>query len=109
MCPRRAEAFVQVDKGPDRWGADKTCNYCGSLHPDEFMRRAEAGEELGPTDKNYKVYMSGSGSGKFYFQHLSEEQKRRFVDLLNEKKLKIGYPGRFYVAPFFITFGSPDK
>lgn len=40
---------------------------------------------------------------KFYFQHLSVEQKKRFVELLNEKKLKIGYPGHFYVSPFFIS------
>lgn len=39
---------------------------------------------------------------KFYFQHLSEEQKKRFVQLLNENKLKFNTPGRFYVMPFFI-------
>ena len=39
---------------------------------------------------------------KFYFQHFTEAQARRFIDLLNEKKLKIGYPGHFYVRPFFI-------
>lgn len=39
---------------------------------------------------------------KFYFQHLSEEQKRRFVELLNAKKLRLNYPGRFYRLPYFI-------
>lgn len=43
-------------------------------------------------------------SAKFYFQHLSEAQMRRFVELLNERKLKID-GGGFYVRPFFITFG----
>lgn len=38
---------------------------------------------------------------KFYFQHLSQEQKVRFVELLNEKKLNIGMPGHFYVRPYF--------
>lgn len=38
---------------------------------------------------------------KFYFQHLSLEQKKRFVELLNQKKVNIGYPGRFYVLPYF--------
>jgi hypothetical protein len=39
---------------------------------------------------------------KFYFQHFSEEQKMRFIELLNERKLTLGYPGRFYVLPFFV-------
>lgn len=38
---------------------------------------------------------------KFYFQHLSREQQDRFIELHNEKRLRIGYPGRFYVRPFF--------
>ena len=39
---------------------------------------------------------------KFYFQHLSEEQKNRFIELLNEKKMKIGVPGYFYRLPYFL-------
>lgn len=39
---------------------------------------------------------------KFYFQHLSPDQQKRFIQLLNEHKLKIGMPGHFYVLPFFI-------
>jgi hypothetical protein len=38
---------------------------------------------------------------KFYFQHLSPEQRVRFVELLNEGKVKVGYPGYFYNLPFF--------
>jgi len=86
----------------DTWRDGKTCSYCGSLSPDEFLRRIEAGHELGPTDKNYKVYLNHPW-GKFYFQHLSVEQKQKFVDLINTKKLNIGYPGHFYVLPFFIV------
>lgn len=41
---------------------------------------------------------------KFYFQHLSSDQCRRFVELLNVLKLKFGYPGHFYVTPFFISY-----
>lgn len=39
---------------------------------------------------------------KFYFPHLTKEQKIRFVELLNAERLNIGYPGRFYVSPYFI-------
>lgn len=39
---------------------------------------------------------------KFYFQHLSGDQQARLVALYNEKKLKFGEPGGFYVMPFFM-------
>lgn len=38
---------------------------------------------------------------KFYFQHLSGEQKDRFIALHNEKRMKFAVPGHFYVRPFF--------
>lgn len=40
---------------------------------------------------------------KFYFQHLSPDEQRRFVDLLNAGAIRIGPPGRFYVLPFFVA------
>lgn len=40
---------------------------------------------------------------KFYFQHLSSDERRRFVELMNAHVLRIGAPGRFYVIPFFVT------
>lgn len=44
-------------------------------------------------------------SSKFYFEHLSDEQKEEFVELINKKKVKIGYPGHFYNLPFFVSHG----
>jgi hypothetical protein len=38
---------------------------------------------------------------KFYFQHLSDEGQKRFIELHNAKRLRIGYPGYFYSRPFF--------
>lgn len=91
------------------------------------MDRLEQGTiSIEPTDNNYKIYiMANPGTdlfnfihsynfqsktwqrekrrySKFYFQHLSEEQKKRFVELVNEKKIKIDSPGYFYVLPFFM-------
>lgn len=43
---------------------------------------------------------------KFYFEHLSDEQKQRFVDLLNKGKLTLREPGFFYRRPFFIASQS---
>ena len=39
---------------------------------------------------------------KFYFQHLSIEQRHRFVDLFNQGKLKFEGGEGFYVFPFFM-------
>lgn len=38
---------------------------------------------------------------KFYYQHLNAEQQAEFIELYNEHRMKIGYPGRLYVPPFF--------
>ncbi len=101
-CPRRTEEFGPWDHSAaiDTWREDRTCSFCGSLAPETFMRLAGEGTDLTPTDKNYKVYVGQRQ--KFYFQHLAEDQHRAFVDLLNAKKLNIGYPGHFYVLPFFV-------
>jgi hypothetical protein len=134
-CPRRAEnpgPFLTVEDG---FGPDDCCRYCGSLNPDAFMARLEAGDVVvEPTDKNYKVYLANKGGApfrqtyrtdakpfaghdspehdwvtrdvpqaKFYFQHLSEDQKKRFVELLNAKRIVFDAPGHFYVTPYFIS------
>jgi hypothetical protein len=39
---------------------------------------------------------------KFYFQHLSDEQKARFVELINTKVVMFAHPGHFYVIPYFM-------
>lgn len=102
LCPRRDEVVGQF-KFPeqDEWRNGR-CSFCGSIAPDVFIHAAESGVELGPTDKDYKVYVSIGEGRKFYFQHLDGPQKERFVELLNAKKLNIGFPGRFYMQPFFV-------
>jgi hypothetical protein len=110
-CPRRDDMFQPQGEGatPDQWHIThdyrdtilKTCSFCGSLHPDDFMDRVRSGVEVGPTDKNYKAYIGGSGGPKFYYQHLSADQRREFVELLNDGTMRVGYPGHFYRLPFF--------
>ncbi|MEN6620098.1 MAG: hypothetical protein ABFD50_00905 [Smithella sp.] len=162
-CPRRNElgAYGHSEQEKDTWDKDSTCSYCGSLNPDVLMSHLEAGDvKLGPTDKNYKVYVEGipdPDAGKptiyssanfekteegwvkvtpenidslplskwqrenwndgkhwvkveprnalmhhkFYFQHFGDDQKNRFVELLNKKCLNIAYPGHFYRLPYF--------
>lgn len=45
---------------------------------------------------------SGIQHDKFYFQHLDVAGRKRFVELMNQKKFTIGEPGYFYVPPFFV-------
>ncbi|HEY2763436.1 MAG TPA: hypothetical protein VGJ13_05400 [Pseudonocardiaceae bacterium] len=116
-CPRRAEnepgpwqypqgeGLDGFERGHGLVGqSDPACTYCGSLSGDRFMELVHEGAEVGPTDKSYKAYVGGQA--KFYFQHLSDAQKLEFVELLNAGKVQIGYPGHFYVPPFFVRYGT---
>jgi hypothetical protein len=125
VCPRREEAPPGwVAQHPDHdWWEDRRgvrcCSWCGSVNPDDVMAHLRDGSwALGPTDKNYKAYVSvtdvdhdsgqpseGKHVGKFYFQHLSDEQRREFINRLNAKAFPIGMPGHFYVLPFFAQRG----
>lgn len=106
-CPRRtALSNVQFPE-EDTWRADNTCSYCGSYNPDLLVKRIdEETVELGPTDKNYKVYLKNVGGDpiglKFYWPHFSMEQQMAFVGAMNSKRVKIGAPGHFYVMPYFM-------
>lgn len=108
-CPRRAEMGLRIgEPSDDSFEQRDACSYCGSLNPDTFMARLEAGDiQIGSTDKSYKVYVTNWGGAelhtvKFYFQHLDEKQKQRFVELFNEKKLHFSGGFGFYVWPFFM-------
>lgn len=109
-----------------RQEAELSCASCGSLHPDTFMAWLRDGGMVTPTDKDYKAYIAcpypdpraGERStdvtdagtevttvygirAKFYFEHLSAEQRDELVRLCNERKVAFDYPGHFYVLPFF--------
>lgn len=76
------------------------CSYCGSMSEEDFFDAITKKIALGPTDKKYKVYVGDFG--KFYFQHLSVDGQRRFIELYNAREVKFSEPGIFYVLPFFM-------
>lgn len=116
---KSAKPQDRFEKGHGLVGQRRGCSYCGSMPPDEFMDAVRGGVELGTTTKSYKVYVAHM-KGKFYFQHLSEAQRREFVDLYNARPkqtfdpetlavaqiegsgMVLGYPGYFPVRPFFM-------
>ena len=115
-CPRRGGEIGPWERGEglDTWDVREQmhkglrarhCSFCGSLHPDDFMRLIEEGWIVGPTDKPYKAYLGPSSDSsqdtKFYYQHLSEDQRHRFVALYNDGGMKVG-GGGFYRLPFFV-------
>lgn len=87
---------------------------------DEVRRAAE---EQGETPEQYRaelqtVYerqvapLNGSDKQvKFYYQHLSEEQRGEFIDLHNNGRMMLGSPGHFYQPPFFTrpATSSPNQ
>jgi hypothetical protein len=71
QCPRGPEAggpFTEAFSGKAHWCADDTCSYCGSLSEKRFIECVEAGGEVGPTDKNYKVYLRPAPDGEPFKQ-----------------------------------------
>lgn len=92
------------EEGLDIWRDTDTCSFCGSLKPEKVITLILNECQVVPTDKSYKGYIYNFGrTEKFYFQHFSEDQQMTFISLLNDKKINIGYPGHFYVLPFFVT------
>jgi hypothetical protein len=117
-CGRRGEShFGATDKlNPDRYHEHHgdgvaTCSYCGGMSEEDFFRLVEDGATVGPTDKSYKAYVEHPSLrfGKFYFQHLSDDGKTRFIALYNERKMKLGYPGHFYTKPYFARVLGPGE
>jgi hypothetical protein len=91
-CGRRSESWFSQSKAfggdkplPDTWDMEpdgnRTCSYCGSIHPDDLMeicRKALVDERYGieGTTKSYKVYVqqpgvrnAAEGAIKFYMHH----------------------------------------
>lgn len=111
-CPR---AVLDNGGGPDSpfeapyngemtWSDEGRCSYCGSMSEEAFFKAIEDGVAITPTDKNYKVYVDvpfATGIGKFYFQHLSEEGRQKFISLHNDRKMVFKEPGYLYTMPYF--------
>lgn len=72
----------------------------------EFCERYDWQPWAEPRRPGERMYCTLGRNGasihaKFYFQHLDDAGRQRFVQLYNERKMNLGYPGHFYTRPFF--------
>lgn len=91
-CGRRDDVFVrQANRNqlPDTWDwmpdGNRTCSFCGSIHPDDLMaicKKALTDERYSVegTTKSYKVYLrqpgvrnASEGAIKFYMHHAPKD------------------------------------
>lgn len=91
-CGRRDDMFAWNRGDGDQpdtwdWGPDgnRTCSYCGSIHPDDLMKICRLALEddryaIEGTTKSYKVYVrqphvrnASEGAIKFYKQHTPQD------------------------------------
>ena len=102
LCPRRDEVPENLRwTKDDEWRHDDTCSFCGSLNPDLFMILLREGVPLGTTTKNYKAYIGDHR--KFYYQHMTDEQRAEFIQMLNRDMIKFQS-----VAGDTLSFGKWD-
>ncbi|HEX5426631.1 MAG TPA: hypothetical protein VFW94_24135 [Candidatus Acidoferrales bacterium] len=109
-CRRRFDQYVggapvHLDQGEnqDHWdrhksNGDRVCSYCGSLHPDDFLRLVHEAAtapddashgtvpEIEPSDKGYKIYVhqpgvrnAMEGGIKFYTHHLPRDAEGKLT------------------------------
>jgi hypothetical protein len=70
-------------------------------HPDMTDGEVQAELERYWQEMELPLAQSGGQETKFYFQHLSADQRQEFIALYNDKVMRVGYPGHFYSLPFF--------
>jgi hypothetical protein len=112
-CGRRSDPFAPDFPGEDTWREggnpyhmSPTCSYCGSITPEALFAAIEAGHEIGPTDKNYKLYVEvptadptalrvtgGSSGGDEPPSWGERSQWHRYADLTDEQRAMLRRDG----------------
>jgi hypothetical protein len=89
ICPLRKGDFGSSRfPTPDKWnkrGIDRVCSYCGSLHPEEFLKLLPLIQEdseqiyIEISDRRHKIYVrregiknAGEGAIKVYLAHVKQ-------------------------------------
>jgi hypothetical protein len=83
------------------------CNNGGESFKQQY-RIDELKGDAREDPRNWVWTVRDTSQAKFYYQHLSKEQKAAFIEIFNAKKMQLDAPGYFYVAPFFCTTVTTD-
>lgn len=92
LCQSRASTppakfWPEKDTWNTRPNGDRCCSFCGSLHPDDWLRLMKDAADMSsetvidPTDKGYKFYVrqkgvknASEGGIKFYTWHIPSDE-----------------------------------
>lgn len=97
----RVISAITFEPGEDSWGAGRWVKVGRKQRRD--LKRD--GWVLG--DYRYVMYAPRDTlHRKFYFQHLDESQRQRFIDLHNGGAMRLDFPGHFYCTPYFARAGA---
>lgn len=102
-CRRRTENIGPWENAPnlDTWrvlpNGDRTCSFCGSMHPEDLLAFMEKmselpGARLEMSDKSYKMYIhrpevsnAGDGAIKFYMWHIGSSEMADKLQAAHDK------------------------
>jgi hypothetical protein len=103
-CPRRGEGGpgLNIAKDGDHWksfpNGQRTCSYCGSLHPDDMLvlMNEHGLGAIEPSTKQYKWYIArpyaavnaSLGPIKYYRMHDTPELISKLKELLEQNRAK---------------------
>ena len=116
-CPRFASSASIFPGLVPGWLEVGSCSYCGSMEPAALFEAITGGAEIYATSRNNQLFVRyieidpetgrvgetpTQAEGMFQFEHFSESERTKFVQLLNDEEITFGYPGHFTILPFFV-------
>ena len=94
--PYTAEELESIKTGSAIW------QHARMMKLDEGLTDEEAAAAANAHWSKYEApEHKGRTVAKFYYQHLSQEQRTEFLELHNSGAMRLSYPGHFYVRPYF--------
>lgn len=110
LCPKRKKNPLLANPVYESdLAKDGSCLFCGSISPSELFTLVLSGVSLIPTDNSYEVSINDGDRRKFFFEHFSNSDIDRFIELYNNRTIQLTHPGYFYVLPFFMKTSSNER
>lgn len=101
---RRPLTAEELAERKQQWLASVVVRAVRSVEEASGKSPAEVEQVLERRWESDQAYCSSHCEAKIYFQHLSPEQRKRFIELHNAGRMAIGNPGYFYTKPYFCRY-----